>query len=292
MKIVHFSDLHLTAKDNQSRSEPKLFGRLEGMNEAFRRLVQLPQVRDADLLLVTGDITDSGDLDAWKVFWDAVGKAGLMDKTLVVPGNHDVCCLGLRLGLRPNLWKSDIERMVKGLEMGRQSAKFPWARKINGKVVVIGVEANNEGNLTALSNAVGSIGFIQFEALGRLLWKHRATPVKIVAIHHSPNIPGEETAKKRKEQTLGKLDRLAMQMDKKDREFLRILSASHNVRLIVHGHIHFANAREATGVRIIGAPATTEPSEKDGKYRYYEYKISPSGKQLKANLVGVALPAV
>jgi len=59
-RIVHLSDLHLTARDTDRRSEPKLFGPLRGMNVAFRTILRSPQINKADVVLITGDITDRG----------------------------------------------------------------------------------------------------------------------------------------------------------------------------------------------------------------------------------------
>ena len=56
--IAHLSDLHLTASDHHSRRNPKIFGTLKGMNEAFRNIIKSRPIRDANLIIVTGDITD------------------------------------------------------------------------------------------------------------------------------------------------------------------------------------------------------------------------------------------
>ena len=48
-RIVQFSDLHLTEKDNGPRSEPKLFGKLRGMNDAFIRLAGSRIAGEADV---------------------------------------------------------------------------------------------------------------------------------------------------------------------------------------------------------------------------------------------------
>ena len=40
-RIAHLSDLHLTEDDKARRSAPKLFGRLRGMNAAFRQIVRV-----------------------------------------------------------------------------------------------------------------------------------------------------------------------------------------------------------------------------------------------------------
>ena len=66
-RIVHLSDLHLTINEGDCRSETNLFAPLRGMNKAFRRLLRTRHVQDSDLVLLTGDVTDRGDPDTWRV---------------------------------------------------------------------------------------------------------------------------------------------------------------------------------------------------------------------------------
>lgn len=240
-RIAHLSDLHLTPNDSKARSEPNILGPLKGMNENFRQLIHHEYVRNADLILFTGDITDRGDKESWNVFWDSIKSANVFQKTLVVPGNHDLCCLGIRAGFRKKHAESDLARAVAGLNAGNQHTKFPWAKKVDERVVVIGIDSNNAGNYGVFDNAYGQIGFDQFLKLGNLLRKHASVPVKIVCMHHSPNLCKSETAAKRNMASYSTLDRLTMQVDQKDRQFLRVLCNAFRVRLILHGHLHKAD---------------------------------------------------
>jgi 3',5'-cyclic AMP phosphodiesterase CpdA len=258
---VHLSDLHLTARDDEARSEPRLLGKLVGMNGAFRAIVRTRAVQKADLVLVTGDVTDTGKVAEWGVFWDAVRGAGLRRRVLVIPGNHDVCALGLRVSV---LWsgysKRDLAKAVKGLKMGHQPVKFPWARQVDPRVVLFGLNSNNLGNWSGASNALGELSHFQMESFARLLRKHSQVPVKIVALHHSPNIPGKKTARKRKVPKMGVLSVEGHQIPEGQRRSLRLLCVTQGVRLIVHGHLHRREDRRINGIRVIGIPASTEPT--------------------------------
>lgn len=271
-KIVHLSDLHLTKTDGASRSEPKLFNKLKGMNAAFRKIVVSNPVQKADLVLVTGDVTDRGDIESWKVFWEGINNAGLMDRTHVVPGNHDVCCLGARLpGKRKAYKEADLQKAIKGLKLGGKPTKFPWVINPDPRVVIFGLNSNNLGNLNAVTNAMGELDYYQLSSFASKLHVYRDVPVKIVALHHSPNIPGTETARKRGQKPYSKLERLGHQIPEGQRQALQLLCTTHRVRLLVHGHLHLTEDRRLGGVRIIGAPATTEPSS--GKKRNYDYQF-------------------
>jgi predicted phosphodiesterase len=268
LTIVHLSDLHLTAADDGSRSEPKLFGKLRGMNAACRKVLATPAVRDADLVLVTGDVTDRGEPEAWKVFWGAVEAAGLAKKVLVVPGNHDVGCLGFRLPWRSKAYATEgLQRAIDGLRLGNQPTKFPWAVRPDPRLVIFGLNSNNLGEFRWTGAAGGELKYFELERVAGLLHKHRDVPVKIVALHHSPNIPQTETACRRGQKPLGKLERLALQIPQDQRRALRLLCHAAGVRLILHGHVHLSEDRRVGGVRIVGACATTEPVTLPGSLR-------------------------
>jgi predicted phosphodiesterase len=61
-----------------------------------------------------------------------------------------------------------------------------------------------------------------------------------------------------------------MQIDPAQEAALHLLSITHRVRLVLHGHLHRAEVRRVGGIRIIGAPASTQPmAGPDGKHYYY-----------------------
>lgn len=280
MTIVHLSDLHLTAQDAAPRSEPKLFGKLTGMNAAFRTVLASAHVQSADRILITGDITDSGELAEWHVFWDAVNAANVGDRVILVPGNHDLCCLGLRLLLPgSDAAKADFARLLDGLAVGAVALprnKYPAVTTIGETVAVFALNSNNLGNAWALNNAVGEIAHHDLVRFAGLLYQYRSVPVKIVALHHSPNIPEADTARRRGNRPMSDLQRMSHQLPEETRRALRLLCLSHRVRLIAHGHLHQKEDRNINGIRIIGAPATTEPVVVKGVscYRLWAYEIA------------------
>jgi 3',5'-cyclic AMP phosphodiesterase CpdA len=288
-KIVHLSDLHLTASDNAARSEPRLFGSLRGMNVAFRKIVKSKPLQDANLILVTGDITDRGDKRAWKIFWNSMRDSGLEKKALVLPGNHDMCCLGLRLPSfsKTGYRKADLEKAIKGLNMGHQPIKFPWVKMPDPRVAIFGLNSNNIGNFSGVNNALGEISFYQLEHFARLLYQYRDVPVKIVALHHSPNIPEPSTMKKRYGKDYHTGNRLFGFIPQDLRRTLRLMCLSQRARLVAHGHVHLSEDRRVNGIRIVGAPPTTQPVESikgKSKYQFYSYTIHGQGGRVTTKL--------
>ena len=265
VKMVHISDLHLTAEDGAARSEPNIWNALRGMNQNFRVLMESVAKSDPAAIVVTGDVTDRGEQRAWEIFWEVVRGHGLQDKTWVIPGNHDVCVLGLRR--RPK--SEDLARARAGLSRGNQPIAFPWVRKISHDVTLLGIDSTNGGNRTGLTNAVGGLGSDQLIRLGKLLRGHEADKCKLIMLHHSPNIPGKETARRRGEKPASFFERATMSLDERDRLCLRILARVFGVKAILHGHTHDSPDRRVNGVRIIGCQASTEPLNKHLYYRSY-----------------------
>lgn len=288
-RIVHLSDLHLTSSDKKARSEPKLFGKLTGMNKAFRKLVKARPVQETDLVLVTGDVTDRGDIGSWHVFWDAIKTAGLIKRMLVVPGNYDMCCLGWRLPDKDN-WKEDLQKTIAGLKKGSQPVRFPWVRFPEERIAVFGLNSNNFGNWTPIDNAMGNLGDNQLTSLESMLKKHRKIPVKIVALHHSPNIPGVITAWRRKEKATYIPEFL--ELPEKQRRRLRQICREQKVKCIVHGHVHIARDRRVENLRIIGANAATEPAKKlkkGKKYNITTLTVKGNSNRVYRTMQGVVL---
>jgi predicted phosphodiesterase len=231
----------------------------------------------ANLIIVTGDVTDRGDIESWKIFWKEIKEAGLSEKVLVVPGNHDVCCLRARLPFKKKTHRrKDLEKTSIALQMGNQETEFPWARKFDGCVVVFGLNSNNAGNISILSNAIGRVGHSQLLSFAQKLHTHHNVPVKIVVLHHSPKIPHKSASKKRGGKIVNRLLFTGRQIPARQRRVLLMLCLSQGVKLIVHGHVHKAHEHVVNRIHIVGAPPTTQPVHKTAgrnSYQFYTYTI-------------------
>jgi 3',5'-cyclic AMP phosphodiesterase CpdA len=278
LSIAHLSDLHLTATDGGRRKED----RARGMNANLGRLLAHPTVQEADLVLITGDVSDRGEMAAWHVLWSSVRQAGLdLGKLVVIPGNHDAACLGLRRS-RPTV--EDLAIVRAGLEKGRQRRKLPYVRLFaGGAIAVFAVDSVNAGNFNLIDNAVGRVGFDQLAGLGRLLDEHAGVPCKLIALHHSPNIPASATSKRRGEKATPFWQRAALQLDRADRVALRLLARVFAVKAILHGHTHDNLDRRVNNVRIIGTGDSTVPNS-SGLLSFKTYTFYPESSLLKAQI--------
>jgi 3',5'-cyclic AMP phosphodiesterase CpdA len=96
LRLVHLSDLHVTEGERVRLVER----RRPGGTAVLPTLLNSAELKSADVILVTGDVTDRGTALAWRCFLDLVARAGLTDKLIIVPGNHDLALVDPFGGLR------------------------------------------------------------------------------------------------------------------------------------------------------------------------------------------------
>ncbi|MFT6396123.1 MAG: 3',5'-cyclic AMP phosphodiesterase CpdA [Bradymonadia bacterium] len=265
MHFVHISDLHLTADDGAKRTELPFTTPTREMNEVFRRLLFQERIQTADFLVVTGDVTDLGDVESWKVFWDAIAAADIdFAKVFVVPGNHDLCPVGTKVSLGKKGSARSQAALEEGLAIGQPAdlRSFPCAYTPHAEVVIFGLDSNNRESATAFDNAAGHLGMPQLDKLSRLMRKHIDRTYKFVALHHSPNIPQKDAARRNDVTHFGTFKAGFFELPESERRALRLMSTATGVDRILHGHLHDDHARKIGGIEIIGAPASTEWSQK------------------------------
>ncbi len=86
LRVAHLSDLHVTEGDRVRMAERPV----PGGNRSLARLLATRELDDADLIIVTGDVTDRGTSASWRRFLDLLGQAHVNDRVVLVPGNHDI----------------------------------------------------------------------------------------------------------------------------------------------------------------------------------------------------------
>lgn len=91
LSLVHLSDLHVVEQPRVRLVER----RAPGGNARLEAILDRPELDDTDLVLVTGDVTDRGTAIAWRSFLELLDERGLAERTLLVPGNHDLALLEL-----------------------------------------------------------------------------------------------------------------------------------------------------------------------------------------------------
>jgi 3',5'-cyclic AMP phosphodiesterase CpdA len=96
LRVAHLTDLHITEGNDVRLAERNV----AGGNQAFATLLARPELREADVIVVTGDVTDRGTDLAWQRVREAIMAAGLSDRVVLVPGNHDLALIDQWSGWR------------------------------------------------------------------------------------------------------------------------------------------------------------------------------------------------
>ncbi|WP_437412778.1 metallophosphoesterase family protein [Sinorhizobium meliloti] len=275
-RIVQLTDLHLSDKDSDHRIEPKIRGHLTGMNERFRALLRNPLLQQADLILVTGDVTDTGNMAGWEHFWNGISAHDLKEKTHVLVGNHDVAYLKLWRPVMPRVTRSiSRARYMKGLSVGKSPQAYPWhALANNGNVLICALRSTMEWNSSSFFNALGRIPDSQLIKLRRILRDHSEVKHKIVALHHPPVFPAD-----------GSVEKFLHDVPKEEGNRLLEICSDNGVSLVLHGHMHAYMDQTFRTVRIIGAPASTQPTGFDEHVDLCVYDFDHTGHVLSRHQI-------
>lgn len=92
-RVAHLSDLHVVGERygfriESGRAGPRGNGRLARL---LARLDTIHAERPLDLIVITGDMTDAGRSAEWPEFLAVLaGHPKLAQRTLILPGNHDI----------------------------------------------------------------------------------------------------------------------------------------------------------------------------------------------------------
>jgi 3',5'-cyclic AMP phosphodiesterase CpdA len=92
-RIAHISDIHLVGERHGFRIECGRAGPSgnERFDAVLNRLEIAHQAQPLDYILITGDLTDAGRSSEWAEFLGAVERhPTLLERMLVIPGNHDI----------------------------------------------------------------------------------------------------------------------------------------------------------------------------------------------------------
>lgn len=92
-RVAHLSDIHIVGERYGFRIESGRGGPRgnERLRQVMERLEAEHAARPLDLVLITGDMTDAGRSAEWVEFFDILMRHPVLaERTLILPGNHDV----------------------------------------------------------------------------------------------------------------------------------------------------------------------------------------------------------
>jgi 3',5'-cyclic AMP phosphodiesterase CpdA len=266
VRLGHISDIHLadrsryprhgfSAKDCE-RHSPRL---AKGLVDALREV-------GIDHLLVTGDLTLSGETREFERVADLLRPFAEEDKLTVVPGNHDV-------------WSEDAVETARflrvvgpdGKGMRRAAPSYPWVTPLGEDAVVVALDSARHGDDPW--ETAGRLGTEQLRGARELVREHsRAGRAVLLAFHHHVVLPPERVPS----------DALLSRMPLADADQVVRLVAELPVAAVLHGHRHTAFRVDLPGksgpTPILCAGSVSRVADEPvRRARAYVYDIDRSG---------------
>lgn len=268
MKIVHVSDLHFD-KDFKRNNIIK-----------FERLLKFLNKTNIDHLVITGDISHGRRKEDYLILKDLLRENNFLhtDKTSLVIGNHDIFggvitaedVIDFPNKCKETVYQDEIDDFFYIFSELFDSAIFPGGKKnfpylkFVKEVLFIGINSNAKYSFVKnLFASNGKVSKTQFNDLQQLL----QNPVfelkkKIVLIHHHFS-KFQQNLMDKKNPLWNKLEKTTMKLRGKKK--LLELFKSHNVEMVLHGHVHHMNEYMREGIKFMNAGASID--------NYHENKI-------------------
>ncbi|MCS6914495.1 MAG: metallophosphoesterase [Myxococcales bacterium] len=238
-------------------------------NTNLRLLRAAPTLAGADVLLITGDLTDDGD--GYELVLAAFRSWAERGRLLAIPGNHDLYLFPFGGSGRPRAthqskraaWREFARRL--GLEIGDSGA---WVRCFpEAQTILVGLDSC-VGGQPRFYRHNGAIGKAQLSALRQIAqgadW--RAARHRIVAFHHHV-VPLPQGIGRRAPSEIG------MRLDDAQQvaEVLNEIGAT----LVLHGHRHISEARQPAGCRfrLLAAPSLTLGCKSGDRPSYWRVEL-------------------
>ena len=138
-RIAHLSDIHLVGEPHGFRLECGRDGP-RGNARFDAALAALEHAGLPNLVLITGDITDAGRNAEWIAFQAAMARhPALRDRTLILPGNHDV----------------NIVDRASPARLELPSSPGPWLRRLRCLSAMAALQGGHVHVMDARRRAVG-----------------------------------------------------------------------------------------------------------------------------------------
>jgi len=209
-KVIQISDCHLYADHNQQG--------YAGINPylSLRKVLADVATQQADLLIVSGDLSADGSAASYQHFLTLWQESGINCPYVVLPGNHDVLAVMTTQFPEVNLWLS--YPYWQPLILGRWQIQF-----INTKT----------------SGSKGYVSPAQLEALSQALFI--ADSPQLLVAHHHP-LPCHAWMDTHGWQNAGQL--------------LAVIDNAPQVKGLIYGHIHAEKHDKLGACDFLACPST------------------------------------
>lgn len=182
-RIAHFSDFHIKRRGRD------FDGALALIIDAIER--------NADHVIITGDLVESGEMKVVKAFLQELELIGwgCASKLTIIPGNHDIFPISKRkfspLRRPTAIFEEFVEitastRTGPGCRRLRRGEPFPSGKVLADGIVLAGLDTTRNGRFDPRHWAEGELPDSHREAVSRYFSKHGHFALRIVAMHHHP----------------------------------------------------------------------------------------------------------
>ena len=212
--IAHLSDTHLTSPGTSYNGVIDAYAALEGVVAVLREAVR--RGAGPDLIVVSGDLTDSGDPPAYRHLAETLRP--LAERVMFATGNHDI--------------RTTFHREILGVADARQ--RLQVVRTPQARVVVLDSTVPGSGH-----------GHLDPDHLAALTTELAAPhPGGTVLVLHHPPLPPPSTL------------HAYFGMDRASRTALARALAGTDVRVILAGHHHLAGSGMLGNIPVVVAGST------------------------------------
>ena len=219
-----------------------------------------------DHLLVTGDLTLSGETREFERVAEMLRPFADAGKLTVVPGNHDV-------------WSEDAVETARflrlvgpdGKGMRKAQPSYPWVTALGDEAVVVALDSARHG--AEPYETAGRLGAEQLRGARELVREHARTGrAVLLAFHHHVVLPPERVPS----------DAIVSRMPLADADQVVRLVAELPVAAVLHGHRHTAFRVDLPGkagpTPILCSGSVSRVAEEPvRRARAYVYDIDRSG---------------
>ena len=272
--LVHISDFHICRPvDSPARLfiNKRFFSRMSWRlhrgkghrPEVLSALIRAVRRVGADLIAVTGDLTQLALPAEFKHARACLEELGPPGNVFVIPGNHDA--------LVAAAWEESFAHWADYMASdapGPAGLPVYPASRVRGSVAVFGLTTAHP---TRVFSAAGSLGSAQLKRLAaRLDEAAAAQACRVLLIHHSPL-----------KRTVSPHKRLT------DADAFRAVIAAHGAELILHGHTHLSSRASLPGPSgatpvfgISSASSAGGPPERRAGFRVFRIAAAPGAWQI------------
>ena len=266
MRLGHLSDLHIADRRRYPRNG--LTGRdCDKHSSRFgKQLLLALREAQVDHLVVTGDLTASGETSEFERVADLLRPWAEKGRLTAVPGNHDV-------------WTEDAAekgrflRLVgpDGRGMKRPAAPYPLAVSLSPEAVLVALDSARWGEDPW--RTPGRLGPQQLQVTRDLIRQHaKEGRAVLLALHHHLVLPPERIPS----------DARVARMPLADADKVVRLVAEMPVAAVLHGHRHCAfrlelPAPSGTTPVLCAGSATRVADEPVRRARAFVYEVDRGG---------------